>query len=166
MKYTCSKCGQEHEGRPSIAFDSPHQYDTLSEENKKSIASLSEDLCVIRHKEQTDRFIRAVLHQKVNDDCQTLDYGVWVSLSEKSFKDYVDNYDKDDYEATYFGFLCNNLTGYEDTLSIKSNVVLRGKIRPEVIPHDDQLDNDFVKDYYEGIDKETADGRIKEMLRR
>lgn len=85
-------------------------------------------------------------------------------MSEKSFKDYVDNYDKDDYEATYFGFLCNNLTGYEDTLSIKSNVVLRGKIRPEVIPHDDQLDNDFVKDYYDGIDKETADGRINEML--
>ena len=46
------------------------------------------------------------------------------------------------------------------------DVELRGKIRPEVIPHDDQLDNDFVKDYYEGIDKETADGRIKEMLNR
>ena len=164
MKYTCLKCGQEHEGRPSIAFDSPHQYDTLSDEDKKSIATLSGDLCIIRHDEQTDRFIRAVLHQKINDVCQTLDYGVWVSLSETSFHDYIDNYDKDDYEATYFGFLCNNLPGYEDTLSIKSNVVLRGKIRPEVIPHDDQLDNDFVKDYYDGIDKNTADRRIYNIL--
>jgi hypothetical protein len=164
MKYICSKCGQEHEGRPAIAFDSPHQYERLNQEDKKSIATLSPDLCVIKHEDQTDRFIRTVLHQKVNDDCQTLDYGVWVSLSEKSFKDYVDNYDNEDYRATYFGFLSNNLTGYLDTISIRSNVVLRGKIRPEVIPHDDQLEHDFVKDYYQGIDKTTADGRVKEAL--
>jgi hypothetical protein len=165
MKYTCKKCGSEHEGRPAIVFNSPDQYDRLNEEDKKSIATLSDDFCVIQHPEQTDRFIRAVLHQNINDDCPTLDYGVWVSLSEKSFKDYLDNYDNEDHEATYFGFLCNNLTGYEDTLSIESNVVLRGKIRPEVIPHDDQLDNDFVRDYYEGIDKEAANRRIKEILR-
>jgi hypothetical protein len=89
---------------------------------------------------------------------------VWVSLSEKSYNDYVDNYDNEDHKATYFGYLSNSLADYEDTLSIRTNVVLRGKIRPEVIPHDDQLDNDFVKDYYEGIDKETADRRIKEVL--
>jgi hypothetical protein len=164
MKYKCSKCGQEHEGRPSIAFDSPDYYDSLNEEDKKSIATLSDDLCVIRHEDQTDRFIRAVLHQKVNDDCQTLDYGVWVSLSEKSFKDYVDNFDNEDHNATYFGFLSNNLTGYKNTLTLRTNVVLRGKIRPEVIPHDDQFDNDFVRDYYEGIDKETADERINRVL--
>lgn len=140
MKYICTKCGQEHDGRPSIAFDSPYQYEKLDDEDKESIASLSDDLCVIRHDEQTDRFVRAVLHQKVNGDCQSLDYGVWVSLSERSFNDYLDNYDKDDYEATYFGFICNNLNGYANTLLIKSNVVLRGKIRPEIILHDDQLD--------------------------
>jgi len=164
MKYICSKCGQEHEGRPSIAFDSPYEYRVLSQKDKETIATLSEDLCVIRHSDQTDQFIRAVLHQYVNDDCQTLDYGVWVSLSEKSYNDYVDNYDNEDHKATYFGYLSNSLADYEDTLSIRTNVVLRGKIRPEVIPHDDQLDNDFVKDYYEGIDKETADRRIKEVL--
>ncbi len=89
-----------------------------------------------------------------------------MSLSEKSFKDYVDNYDKTDYEATYFGFLSNNLTGYENTLSIKSNVVLRGQNRPEVIPHKDQLEIDFVKDYYERIDKEAVDERINQILRK
>lgn len=164
MKYICSKCGLEHEGRPSIAFDSPFHYDKLNDEDKKSLAKLSDDFCVIRHPDQTDRFIRAVLHQKVNDDCTTLDYGVWVSLSEKSYKDYLDNYDNENHQATYFGFLCNILTGYEDTLSIKSNVVLRGKIRPEVIPHDDQMDSEFVRDYYNGIDKEEAEQRIKKVI--
>ncbi|MBT1705145.1 DUF2199 domain-containing protein [Fulvivirgaceae bacterium PWU20] len=79
MKYKCLKCGQQHEGRPSIAFDSPYHYAKLNEVDKKSIAKLSEDLCEIRHPEQTDRFIRTVLHQRIVDDCRTLDYGVWVS---------------------------------------------------------------------------------------
>ncbi len=164
MKYICSRCGQEHEGRPSIAFDGPYQYQRLNKEDKESIATLSPDLCVIKHEHQTDRFIRAVLHQKVIDDCQTLDYGVWVSLSEKSFQDYVDNYDKEDHQATYFGFLSNNLADYQDTISIRTNVVLRGRVRPEVIPHDDQLEHDFVKDYYHGIEKATADDRVRRAL--
>ena len=163
MKYKCSKCGQEHEGRPAIAFNSPFHYDGLNDEDKKSIATLTEDFCVIKHQDQTDRFIRTVIHQKVNDDCQTLDYGVWVSLSEKNYKDYYDNYDNENHEATYFGRICNNLPGYKDTLSINSNVVLRGKIRPEVIPHDDQ-DSDFVRDYYKGINKDMADKRVKDAL--
>jgi hypothetical protein len=163
MKYKCSKCGQEHEGRPAIAFDSPFHYNSLNDEDKKSIATLTGDFCVIKHEDQTDRFIRTVIHQKVNDDCQTLDYGVWVSLSEKSYKDYYDNYDNENHVATYFGRISNILPGYEDTLSVEANVVLRGKIRPEVIPHDDQ-DNDFVTDYYNGIDKDAADERVKKAL--
>jgi len=54
MKYTCKKCGLEHEGRPAIAFDSPYHYGKLNEDDKKSRASLSDDFCVIRHPEQTE----------------------------------------------------------------------------------------------------------------
>jgi hypothetical protein len=164
MKFTCSKCGEVHEGRPALSFNSPLYYDTLSEEDKKSIATLTDDFCEIQYEDQTDRFIRTVIHQKVNDDCQTLDYGVWVSLSEKSYKDYSDNYNNENHEATYFGYICNNLPGYDSTLLIKANVVLRGKHRPEVIPHDDQQENNFVRDYYEGIDQDKADIIAKETL--
>ena len=164
MKYICSKCGQEHEGRPAIGFDSPYYYDTLSQDEKDSIATLSEDLCTITHEDQTDRFIRGVIHMQVNDDCEPLDYGVWVSLSESSYDNYKENFHNEYHEVTYFGYICNNLTGYDDTLSIKANVVTRGKTRPEIIPHDDQMDNEFVRDYYEGIDKATADARIRQLL--
>lgn len=164
MKYTCAKCGKEHEGWPAITFDSPFYYNELSDEDKNSIAKLSDDFCVIKHEDQTDRFIRAVIHQKVNGDCQTLDYGVWVSLSEKSYKDYLDNYENEKHEGTYFGYICNKLVGYADTLLIKANVILRGKTRPEVIPHDDQQDNDFVRDYYKGIDIDTAYKLVKGSL--
>ncbi len=164
MKYICATCGLEHEGRPSIAFESPYNYDMLNDDDKKSLAELSDDFCVIQHPEQTDRFVRAVLRQKVNDDCQTLDYGVWVSLSEESYKDYLANFNNENHQATYFGFLCNNLTGYEDTLSIKANVMLRGRFRPEVTPHDDQMDSQFVRDYYNGIDNEEAEKRLREVM--
>lgn len=87
-----------------------------------------------------------------------------MSLSQKSYSDYLDNYDNEDHETTYFGFLSNNLTGYDDTISLRCNVVLRGKIRPEVIPHDDQMDNQFVRDYYDGIDNEEAEQRLRKVM--
>ncbi|WP_261512821.1 DUF2199 domain-containing protein [Chryseobacterium paludis] len=84
MKYVCECCGKEKEDWPALAYKSPASYMELTKEELKN-AELSSDLCVIEHPEQTDRFIRAVLVQEIIDSCQTLEYGVWVTLSEKSF---------------------------------------------------------------------------------
>jgi hypothetical protein len=165
MKYTCTTCGKEHESWPAIGFDAPYHYHSLNEEEKSTIAELSSDFCTIRHEGQTDHFIRAVLFLKVNDHCKDLQYGVWVSLSEKSFQDYEGNFPNDNYEATYFGYLSNWFPGYEDTTSIKTNVELSpGGNRPEVIPHNDEMEHSFVADYYSGISLEEAEKRIKSAL--
>jgi hypothetical protein len=92
IKYICSSCGQEHEEWPALTFRSPLPYDVLSEEEKQTIAEIDSDFCVITHSDQTDRFIRCVLNQKVNDYCENLQYGLWVSLSEKSFDDINPNF--------------------------------------------------------------------------
>lgn len=86
MLFTCSVCGQVHEGFPALGYDAPHSYHILSEEEKAAIAELSSDFCVIRYPEQTDRFIRAVLNQKIIDHPEMLQYGVWVSLTKKASK--------------------------------------------------------------------------------
>src|SRR4051812_29444257 len=112
MEFTCSHCGETHDDIPAIAFESPDHYADLSGEEQKSIADISNDFCVIQHEEQTDRFIRAVLFQKVKGWAEPLQYGIWVSLSEKSFNDYRDHFDSDFHEATYFGYLCNRIEGY------------------------------------------------------
>jgi hypothetical protein len=166
MKFKCSTCGLEHEGWPSIAFDSPYFYLTLSEADKKEKAELKGDFCIIRHDDQTDHFIRVVLNQKVNDEhSQDLQYGVWVSLSEKSYRDYLSNYKLDDEGKIYFGFLCNNIPDYETTLSVKTNVkVGRGGNRPEIFPHDDQMEIDFVSDFFNGITRDVAQGRVDRVL--
>lgn len=89
MRYQCLNCGEYHDEWPSIGYNEPFYYSILSDEDKKNIAKIDDDFCVIKHDDQTDYFIRVVLKLEVTDNCQSLDYGVWVSLSEKSFTDYL-----------------------------------------------------------------------------
>lgn len=163
--YTCECCGQVHEGWPALAYDSPSNYNELSVEERNSIAELSEDFCMIRHTDQTDRFIRVMLSLKVNDYCETLDYGLWVSLSEKSYEDYSENFNSENHEVTYFGWLCNHISGYErSTMGIPTTVYTRtGNQRPEIVPHE-SFEHPFVRDYFNGITKVEAERRIETML--
>lgn len=161
--YICSQCGKPHEEWPALAFSSPDNYHQLSDADKNLIATISNDLCVIMHPDQTDRFIRCTLTQRVNDHCEGLAYGLWVSLSEKSFMDYSDNFGNAHHEAVYFGWLCNQVPGYEEWESIPTTVYTRtGNQRPEIVPHEDFV-HPFVKDYYTGISKQEAERRIAIM---
>ena len=163
--YTCSSCRQVHEGWPALTYISPSYYHSLSEEEKASMAELDEDFCIIRHGDQTDRFIRCTFTQKVNDHCEDLDYGLWVSLSEKSFKDYVDNFKNEHHETGYFGWLSSALPEYESsTLNIPMDVYTRtSNNRPYIIPHE-SVDHPFVVDFHNGITKKEAERRIRNMI--
>jgi hypothetical protein len=164
IKYTCTCCGKEHFKFPALAFISPDNYNTLSPGSKKTTAKINSDFCIIYHPDQTDRFIRCVLTQRVIDHCENLEYGLWVSLSEKSFDDYAANFNNENHETSYFAWLCNDIPGYEFEESIPTTIFTRpGNQRPEIVPHDD-YDHPFVKDYYHGISKAEAEKRIKIML--
>ncbi|MBE7176704.1 MAG: DUF2199 domain-containing protein [Mucilaginibacter polytrichastri] len=166
IEYTCSYCGQKHFQFPALTFKSPDSYDTLSQHDKETIAEISSDFCVINHSEHADRFIRCTLTQKVINHCEDLDYGLWVSLSEKSFSDYSENFNNENHETKYFGWLCNDIPEYDFKESIPTTVFTRtGNQRPEIIPHED-FNHQFVKDYYNGITKEEAERRIKAMFDR
>jgi hypothetical protein len=164
IKYKCSCCGEDHEEWPALSYISPASYNALSDSDKKELGDLSNDFCTIRHPEQTHRFIRCTLTQKVTDHCEDLEYGLWVSLSEKSFQDYRDNYNNENHETGYFGWLSNNLPDYNFDKSIPTNVFTRtGNQRPEIVPHN-EFDHPFVYDYYNGITKAEAERRIKAMM--
>jgi hypothetical protein len=165
IKYTCSCCGKEHEEWPALAYISPTNYNILPAEDKQRIGELESDFCIIRHEDQTDRFIRCTLTQKVSDHCEDLEYGLWVSLSEKSFQDYTENFKNEHHETTYFGWLSNDLPDYTFNESIPTTVNTRkGNQRPEIVPHKD-FDHPFVHDYYNGISKVEAERRIRAMLK-
>lgn len=164
-KYKCENCGQEHDSWPALSYSSPIPYHFLSDEEKETIAELSSDFCVITYPDQTDRFIRCTLTQKVIDHCEDLEYGLWVSLSEKNFQDYSDNYDNEHHEVGYFGWLNSELPDYTFDESIPTDVYTRsGNNRPEIIPHED-FQHPFVYDYYKGITKAEAERRINHMLK-
>lgn len=163
-KYKCSSCGQEHDSWPALAFKSPDSYYFLSDEGKEKLAELSDDFCVITYPDRIDRFIRCTLTQKVIDHCEDLEYGLWVSLSEKSFQDYSDNYKNENHEVAYFGWLCNDVPDYTFDKSIPTSVYTRtGNDRPEIVPHKD-CQHSFVFDYYNGITKAEAEKRINDMM--
>lgn len=86
FEFTCSRCGEVHEGSPSFGYSSPHQYDELDEGEKQELAFLSDDFCTIGHPEQTDRFIRAVLEVPIDGVEEPFLWGVWISLSEKNYE--------------------------------------------------------------------------------
>lgn len=165
IKFICECCGKEHESWPALTYNTPNSYHNLSDQEKEEIAVIDSDFCVIKHPEHVLRFIRVVLFQKVNDHCEDLEYGFWVSLSEQSFKDYLENYDNENHETNYFGWLSNFIPEYEFSGSIPTTVVTKsGNERPEIFPHKD-FDHPFVKDFYNGITKEEAERRIQQMLK-
>ena len=165
-KYKCEICGEIHDDYPALTYPYPDSYYWLSEEEKKKFnASLESDFCTIEYPDQTDRFIRVVLKQKIIDSELTLDYGLWVSLSESSYNDYFSNFKNENHENNqYFGWLNNNIPDYNFQESIPTTVVTKlGNERPEIFPHSD-FEHPFVSDYYNGITKDEAEKRIHEML--
>lgn len=165
QEFRCERCGEIHDGLPALGFDTPFQYAILNDQDKEEIAEISSDFCIIRHPEQTDRFIRAVMTIQINDACEDLDYGIWVSLSEKSFNNYEENFKKEAEEKTYFGRICNKILDYEEsTLGLHVNVNTRnGGIRPEIIPH--QSEHQLVIDWENGISIKEAKKRIKRAMK-
>ncbi len=164
VEFQCAVCGQIHQDWPALTYNSPSHYHDLTPKEKETIATIDSDFCEITHDDQIDRFIRVVLKQKVIDSCVDLDYGLWVSLSEKNFIDYKANYNNENHETTYFGWLSNYLPDYDDTTKIPTTVVTKpGNERPEIFPHKD-FNHEFVRDYYHGITAKEAEKRINKML--
>ena len=163
-EYRCTSCGQIHKELPALGFMNPYHFDILSETDQNKTVKISEDLCIIHHTEQTDRFIRTVLSIHVHDTCETLDYGIWVSLSQESFEDYQKKFKNETLEPIYFGMICNEIKDYnKTTLGLHANVQVRkGGIRPEILPH--QTEHQLFKDWEEGIKLEEAEKRIEKAI--
>lgn len=149
--YTCSCCDQVHEGSPSFGYKTPYYYASLSEEEQRTIARCSGDLCTIERPEGNEYFIRCVLEIPIHGVEEPFTWGVWASLSEKSFKRYEETYDDPQDGDVFFGWFANGLPFYPQTLSLPSDVVVRpGGKRPYIRLHGDR-DHPLVHDQRDGI---------------
>jgi hypothetical protein len=168
MQWTCSRCGRVHEGLPhDWGFDAPVYWYALSPDERSTRGKLSEDLCVIRDEEGEHFFIRGILPIPVRTSDEEFRYGVWASLSEKSFRRVVElwNDPKRTEEPPYFGWLSNSIAGYPETLSLKTNVHTRDlNLRPtiELQPTDHPL----AVEQREGITPERLQELVELQLHR
>jgi hypothetical protein len=80
-------------------------------------------------------------------------WGVWVSLSDKSFKRYVETFDEPIPGEGFFGWVCNDISLYPYEHSRAADVVVQGgRSRPKIILHKGQSrDDPLVIDQEHGI---------------
>ncbi len=157
--FTCSCCGKVHEGSPSFAFKAPDHYANLTEDEKAKMGELSSDFCTIAYEDRTDYFIRTVLEIPIHGVEEPFTWGIWVSLSKKSFDNYVETYDAPVDGEVYFGWVCNAIPNYPNGASSRpADVRIQlGKQRPKVLLHrGDPEDDPLVIDQYDGISVERA----------
>ena len=152
FKFTCATCGEVHEGSPSFSYKWPHHYEVLNDDDRNEIAKISDDLCVINDE---DHFIRVILEIPIHGYIDGFMWGVWVSVSEENFWKYHENFDSKEYEDTYFGWFCNVLPYYPETLHLKTNAHIKpGSQRPSL---DLELtDHPLTIDFNNGISWERA----------
>lgn len=120
--FTCACCGREIASLPDLAYDAPFHYHGLSQDERSKRARLDADFCVI---DGEDHFIRAVCPIPVIGADDHFAWGVWVSLSAENFQRYRHSFDDDDQSKLggMFGWFCNRLPCYPETLSLQTTVV-------------------------------------------
>ena len=130
IEFACACCGQIHRGMPTFAAEAPLAYYAVRDPQRPTRCQLSSDDCVI---DETAFFVRGCIEIPVRGQLDPFIWGVWVSLSEKSFQQYRASYSepKRAHIGPFFGWLNTQLTPYPDTLNLKTRVHLRDDgIRP------------------------------------
>jgi len=145
MRFTCTSCGNIHEGLPDLAFAAPHYYYTVPEAEREKRCMLTADLCCI---DDEDCFIRGCLEIPIIHHSERFTWGVWCSVSRSNFDRYreVFNEPHQSHVGPFFGWFSSRLPGYPETLSLKVMAHLRDdNTRPwfELEESDHLLSSDY-----------------------
>lgn len=117
---------------PTFDASAPLSYFAVPEDEREQRCSLGSDDCVIDEKWF---FVRGCIEIPVHGEEEPFVWGVWVSLSEASFLQWVEYFDveKRSHIGPFFGWLNTGLEPYPDTVNLKTQVHLRdGGIRPYI----------------------------------
>ena len=162
MTDLCPTCHETHKPLPALGFIAPDPYAELSAAERAQFSKPSAMIIFASSAIPTKPTALSAwcwTFRLFIDHDETLDYGVWVSVSETSFNDYRAHFDGD-HEATYFGMICNRIMGYEpSTMFLHCNVYTQpnGR-RPFIKPH--QSEHPLIRDYTHGISYQEAKARV------
>ena len=132
--WKCGCCGKQFDTLPmSYATYAPINWFGLPEAERDTRAKLSPDVCIIDGREF---YIRGCVELAVSGCAESFVWGVWVSVSEESFRYIRERWDRpiEDGEPPRFGWLSTWIQGYPDPHDIKCHVILRsGNLRPLIV---------------------------------
>ena len=165
VHFLCTSCGARHDlAEINFGADAPLQWEMLSPDERES-STLTADQCVIESREGSSFYIRGCLQVPIRETGRCFEWGVWCSLSERSFFEMQEHWTDPERASLgpYFGWLCTKIPMYPDTMYLKSMVHQRGVgLRPTV--ELEPSGHPLAVDQREGI--ETARlSRIVEELR-
>lgn len=161
MRFKCSTCGKLHDASDiSFGADAPIQWFMVSKKERKN-SELTGETCILQTKGEIHFFVRACLEIPIKRTKRSFTWGVWVSLSEKSFLEMAKswNNEKRTKLGPYFGWLCTKIPEYPDTVFLKTMVHQRmvGE-RPLVIL--EETTHPLSVDQHKGI----SSRRMKEII--
>lgn len=162
--FHCTSCGKWHEGLPlDLAFPEPVYVEQIPPaERKKRVEGLGTDFRIVDGK---DYFLRGVVEIPIRDSESVFIYGVWVSLSKKSFERANQIYHNDDAcaaEPAFFGWFSNSMGDYPDTINLKTNIKLRPKCRGAITL--EPTDHPLAVEQREGITWERVQKIVERAL--
>ncbi len=132
LEFTCSSCGEVHRGMPAFDAEAPLSYYAVPKEEREVRCLLGSDDCVI---DGNAFFVRGCIEIHVEGEDEPFSWGVWVSLSEASYKQWVESFhlEKRSHLGPFFGWLNSWLKPYPETMNLKTRVHLRdGGVRPYI----------------------------------
>jgi len=149
MIFTCTSCGEEHEGLADLVFEAPYYYFTVPQREREGRCVLTPDFCTI---DDTDFFIRGCLDIPIIGSAETFSWGAWCSVSRANFETYRDIFSDptQSHVGPFFGWFSVRLPSYPDTLLLKVMAHLRDeRTRPwfEL----EESEHPLSKDYRQGI---------------
>ncbi|WP_132333276.1 DUF2199 domain-containing protein [Kribbella orskensis] len=140
LRFRCSCCGELHAELP-MAFHLEAPVYWSPEMADSPDCELTSDQCVINREHF---FVRGLIEIPVLDSEESFAWGVWVSLSEKSFAHISDHWETEgrEHDDPYFGWLSSALDYDPTTVNLATNLHSRPVgVRPfiELEPTDHPL---------------------------
>lgn len=135
MNFQCAFCGGKHEFE-NVVWHCREPLPWLrASEAERARSAITEDQCQLVTPEGTHFFVRALLSIPIKGGDKVFTWGVWCSLSEKSYAEVSGLGENPDRRGMrpYVGWLCSSIPGYPDTLYLKTLVHQREVgLRPTV----------------------------------
>jgi hypothetical protein len=134
--WVCGCCNKQFDGLPlDLVFEAPHHWLALTEAERQQRGRIDADICMIEAEDGRQIFVRGCLEIPIIGQDEVFVWGVWTSVSQKSFARIEALWSSPvaEDEPPLFGWFCNKIPNYPETLHLQTNLHLRNDgLRPAI----------------------------------